>query len=93
VVSFFSLFVTFYNCYRYSQSYYNIYPFIPTFSQKHSIILGLIVFFTVGIIVLYGHIQALNTQIVHLPITIHKKIEGSQKIRILMASDLHLVLL
>ncbi len=64
-------------------------PFIPTFSQKHSIILGLIVFFTVGIIVLYGHIQALNTQIVHLPITIHKKVEGSQKIRILMASDLH----
>ncbi|HOS84026.1 MAG TPA: metallophosphoesterase [Bacteroidales bacterium] len=66
-----------------------IIPSLPTFSQKHRLILGAFVCVVVCITVLYGHIQAVRTQIVQIPITIHKKVEGKKNIRILMASDLH----
>lgn len=64
-------------------------PGIPSFSQSQRIVIGGIVFLIVSFTVLYGHIQAVRTQIVHIPITIHKTVTGSQNVKILMASDLH----
>lgn len=66
-----------------------LFPTIPVISKNGRFIVGGVIFLGVCTIVLIGHIQALKTQIIHIPITIQKKVVGQKNIRILMASDLH----
>lgn len=64
--------------------------FLPPFSEMMRFRLGLIVFSTVSIIVIGGHINALWINVREIPLTIHKKVTGSPEVKILMASDIHL---
>ena len=64
--------------------------FLPSFSEVMKFRLGLIVLSLVSIIVFAGHINALWINVKEIPLTIQKKVSGSQEVKILMASDLHL---
>ena len=66
------------------------FQFLPQFTHHAKVLLGISVFVFVGIVVLVGHITALRVQVVQIPITIHKSVQGTKHIKILMASDLHL---
>ncbi len=63
--------------------------FLPHFSQYAKSIVGICVCVIVCVTVLIGHITALRVQVVHIPITINKTLYGANKVKILMASDLH----
>ena len=63
--------------------------FIPEFSPKQSLFLGLSVCVAVCITVFYGHLNALDVQVKQIPISIHKQVTGNKNVKILMASDLH----
>jgi predicted MPP superfamily phosphohydrolase len=64
--------------------------FLPDFSQVMRLKLGLFVFLFASVIVIGGHINALWINVREIPLTIHKKIEGTSEVKILMASDIHL---
>jgi len=64
--------------------------FLPQFSQAMKFKLGLMVFGMATLVVAYGHINALWTNVKEIPLTIHKKVTGSSEVTILMASDIHL---
>ena len=64
--------------------------FLPPFSEIMKFRLGVIVLSVVSIIVFAGHINALWINVKEIPLTIQKKVSGSQEVKILMASDLHL---
>jgi len=64
--------------------------FLPEISQTLRFRIGLITIAFVSIVVLAGHINALNTRVREIPLTIHKKINGNTEMRVLMASDIHL---
>lgn len=64
--------------------------FLPPFSQLMKFRVGLIVFSLAALVVAYGHINALWTNVKVIPLTIHKKVSGSPEVKILMASDIHL---
>lgn len=64
--------------------------FLPEFSQIMKFRLGLGVFAFASLIVIAGHINALWINVKEIPIEIHKKINGSPEVKIMMASDIHL---
>lgn len=64
--------------------------FLPPFTQLMRFRLGVIVFLLAALVVAGGHINALWTNVKVIPLTIHKKVSGSQEVKILMASDIHL---
>ena len=64
--------------------------FLPEMAQTHRFRIGLFTVAFVSLIVLSGHINALNTRVREISLTIHKKVTGNQEMRILMASDIHL---
>ena len=64
--------------------------FLPEISQTLRFRIGLITIAFVSIVVLAGHINALNTHVREISLTIHKKIKGNTEMRVLMASDIHL---
>jgi len=64
--------------------------FLPQFSEIMKFRLGLIVLSLVSFVVFAGHINALWINVKEIPLTIQKKVSGSQEVKILMASDLHL---
>ena len=64
--------------------------FLPEISQTLRFRIGLITIAFVSIVVLAGHINALNTRVREIPLTIHKKINGNTEMRVLMASDIQL---
>lgn len=64
--------------------------FLPEMNQNLRFRIGLITVAFVSLIVLAGHINALNTRVREISLTIHKKVTGNREMKILMASDIHL---
>lgn len=64
--------------------------FLPEFSPAGKLNLGYAIIGLVTMIVIGGYINALNTRIKEIPLTIHKKVTGVSELKILMASDIHL---
>ena len=64
--------------------------FLPEMTQLLRFRLGLITVAFVSCVVLYGHINALNTRVRKISLTIQKEVRGSHEMKIVMASDIHL---
>jgi len=64
--------------------------FLPELTQLFRFRLGLASVVLVSTLVLAGHINALNTRIREISLTIPRKINGSHEMKIVMASDIHL---
>jgi predicted MPP superfamily phosphohydrolase len=64
--------------------------FLPQVTTQLKMGVGIAVFAVVGIVVLAGHINALRVDVRKVPLTINKKVDGNNQMRILMASDIHL---
>jgi uncharacterized protein len=64
--------------------------FLPRFSDSGKLKLAYSVIAFVTLIVVGGYLNALNTRIKVIPLTIHKKVTGASELKILMASDIHL---
>jgi uncharacterized protein len=64
--------------------------FLPEFSSIMKFRLGLGVVILVSIIVISGHINALWINVKEIPLAIHKKVNGSPDVKVLVASDIHL---
>jgi predicted MPP superfamily phosphohydrolase len=67
-----------------------LFHFLPDPSQSFKFTVGLVVVSLVGSVVIAGHINAMIIDVKTIPLTINKKVEGKQEVRVLMASDLHL---
>ncbi len=68
----------------------NFFHFLPEMTQnlRFRIGLGTVAFVTVVVVV--GHLNALNTQIHEITLVIPKKVVGKHTMKIVMASDIHL---
>lgn len=64
--------------------------FLPDMTQTLRLNIGLFTIAFVSLIVLAGHINALNTRVQEMSLIIHKKVSGNREMKILMASDIHL---
>lgn len=64
--------------------------FLPEFSATAKLRMGYAVTGFVSLIVIGGYLNARNTQLKVIPLTIHKKVTGASELKILMASDIHL---
>jgi predicted MPP superfamily phosphohydrolase len=64
--------------------------FLPEITQTFRFRLGLFTVAFVSLIVVAGHINALNTRVKEISLNIHKKVTGNREMKILMASDIHL---
>lgn len=64
--------------------------FLPEMTQKLRFRIGLFTVAFVSLVVLAGHINALNTHVRQISLRIPKKVSGNQEMKILMASDIHL---
>lgn len=64
--------------------------FLPEMTRLLRFSLGLGTVAFVSCLVLAGHINALNTRVREISLTIPKKITGSHEMKIVMASDIHL---
>jgi predicted MPP superfamily phosphohydrolase len=64
--------------------------FLPEMTRELRFRIGLFTVAFVSLIVLAGHINALNTRVREISLIIPKKITGNREIKILMASDIHL---
>jgi len=64
--------------------------FLPEMTQTFRFRIGLVTVAFVSLIVLAGHINALNTRVKEISLSIHKKVTGNREMKILMASDIHL---
>lgn len=64
--------------------------FLPPFSQIQKALAGLLVFGLVSIIVVSGHLNALSTKIKEINLEIPKSVNGRQKMKVMMVSDIHL---
>ena len=64
--------------------------FLPDMTETLRFRIGLFTIAFVSLIVLAGHINALNTRVREISLTIHKKVTGNREMKILMASDIHL---
>jgi uncharacterized protein len=64
--------------------------FLPEMTQILRFRLGIITVVFVSMIVLAGHINALNTRIREISLKIPKKVTGSTEMKILIASDIHM---
>jgi len=63
--------------------------FLPQFSLQTTRIFAAGVAIVITGIVILGHINATRTQIITIPLRIHKSVAGAKHIRIAMASDIH----
>jgi Predicted phosphohydrolases len=68
----------------------HFFHFLPEFTSLMKFRLGLGVFALASVIVIAGHINALWINVKEIPLEIHKKINGSPQVKIMMASDIHL---
>ena len=64
--------------------------FLPEMTQTFRFRIGLVTVAFISLIVLAGHINALNTRVKEISLSIHKKVTGNHEMKILMASDIHL---
>lgn len=63
--------------------------FLPQFSLQTTRIFAAGVAVLIIGTVIWGHINARNTNVVKIPLQIHKNVEGNKNIRIAMVSDIH----
>lgn len=68
----------------------HFFHFLPELSGKQKPLVGIIVFASVAIIVISGHINALTTRVKEINLDIPKTVKGEQKMKVLMVSDIHL---
>ena len=68
----------------------HFFHFLPEMSQTFRLRLGLATVAFVSFVVLAGHLNALNTRIREISLTIPKKVNGNHAMKIVMASDIHL---
>jgi uncharacterized protein len=68
----------------------HFFHFLPEMTQTFRFRLGLATVGFVSLLVVAGHINALNTRIREISLTIPKKVSGNQQMKIVMASDIHL---
>jgi uncharacterized protein len=68
----------------------HFFHFLPEMSAHLKMVLGISVLTLVSGIVLAGHINSKIVVVKNIPLTIHKKVTGENRMRVLMASDIHL---
>jgi len=68
----------------------HFFHFLPEITQALRFKLGLITVAFVSLVVLAGHINALNTRVREISLTIPRRVNGIPEMKILMASDIHL---
>ncbi len=68
----------------------HFFHFLPEMTQILRFRIGLATVAFVSLVVLVGHINALNTRIKEISLTIPKKVNGNPEMKIVMASDIHL---
>lgn len=68
----------------------HFFHFLPEMTQTLRFRIGLFTVAFVSLVVLAGHINALNTRVREISLNIHKKVTGNREMKILMASDIHL---
>jgi len=68
----------------------NFFHFLPEMTQILRFRLGLGTVAFVTVVVVAGHLNALNTQIREIALTIPKKVVGNHTMKIVVASDIHL---
>jgi uncharacterized protein len=68
----------------------HFFNFLPEINQAFKFKLGVTIVSLVTAVLIGGYINAITIKVKRIPLTIHKKVEGSQQMRILMASDIHL---
>ncbi|MEI7523992.1 MAG: metallophosphoesterase [Mariniphaga sp.] len=68
----------------------HFFHFLPEMTQTFRFRLGLATVAFVSFVVLAGHLNALNTRIREISLTIPKKVNGNHAMKIVMASDIHL---
>jgi uncharacterized protein len=68
----------------------NFFHFLPEMTQILRFKLGLGTVAFVTVVVVAGHLNALNTQIREIALTIPKKVVGNHTMKIVVASDIHL---
>jgi len=64
--------------------------FLPEITQNFRFRLGIITIAVVPLIVIAGHINALNTRVKEISLNIPKKVTGNHQMKIVVASDIHL---
>lgn len=64
--------------------------FLPHLTRTLKLSTGIVVVSVVALIVVAGYVNALNVRVKNIPLKIDKEVDGQQRIRVLMASDLHL---
>ena len=64
--------------------------FLPEITQNFRFRLGIITIAVVSLIVIAGHINALNTRVKEISLNIPKKVTGNHQMKIVVASDIHL---
>jgi predicted MPP superfamily phosphohydrolase len=64
--------------------------FLPVLSQSFKFNTGIAVLALVSIIVLSGHLNAINPKVREISLSIPKKVLGDHKMKVVMASDIHL---
>lgn len=64
--------------------------FLPEITQALRFRIGLFTVAFVSLIVLAGHINALNTHVREISLSIPKKVSGNTEMKVLIASDIHL---
>ena len=64
--------------------------FLPEITQNFRFRLGIMTIAVVSLIVIAGHINALNTRVKEIALNIPKKVTGNHQMKIVMASDIHL---
>jgi predicted MPP superfamily phosphohydrolase len=68
----------------------HFFHFLPEMTQTLRFRIGLFTVAFVSLVVLAGHINALNTRVREISLNIHKQIKGNPEMKVLIASDIHL---
>jgi uncharacterized protein len=64
--------------------------FIPELSSSAQFIAGLAVLAIVSLLILFGHLNAINPRIKEISLSIFKQVSGWNKMKLVMVSDIHL---
>lgn len=68
----------------------HFFHFLPEISPEIKLRFGLTIVAAVSLIVLSGHLNAINTRVREISLTIPKRVLGNNQMKILMVSDIHL---
>lgn len=68
----------------------HFFHFLPLLSDTHKFKAGIAVLALVSIVVLSGHLNAINTRVREISLSIPKQVSGERKMKIAMVSDIHL---